>query len=106
MVDIKSKADIVKMRVAGKLASEVLDMIGQHVKPGISTEELDIICHDYIIKEQKAIPAPLNYKGFPKSICTSINHQVCHGIPSSDKVLKIFSLAGGSLRVLFNWIPI
>ncbi|MBT5862900.1 MAG: type I methionyl aminopeptidase, partial [Gammaproteobacteria bacterium] len=88
MVDIKSKADIVKMRVAGKLASEVLDMIGQHVKPGISTEELDIICHDYIIKEQKAIPAPLNYKGFPKSICTSINHQVCHGIPSSDKVLK------------------
>ena len=88
MVDIKSKADIEKMRVAGKLASEVLDMIGQYVKPGISTEELDIICHDYIIKEQKAIPAPLNYKGFPKSICTSINHQVCHGIPSNDKVLK------------------
>ena len=88
MVDIKSKADIVKMRVAGKLASEVLDMIGQHVKPGISTEELDIICHNYIIKEQKAIPAPLNYKGFPKSICTSINHQVCHGIPSNDKILK------------------
>ena len=88
MVDIKSKADIEKMRVAGKLASEVLDMIGQYVKPGISTEELDIICHNYIIKEQKAIPAPLNYKGFPKSICTSINHQVCHGIPSNDKVLK------------------
>ena len=88
MVDIKSKVDIEKMRVAGKLASEVLEMIGQYVKPGISTEELDQICHDYIVKEQNAIPAPLNYKGFPKSICTSVNHQVCHGIPSDDKILK------------------
>ena len=88
MVDIKSKADIEKMRVAGKLASEVLEMIGQYVKPGVSTEELDQICHDYIVKEQNAIPAPLNYKGFPKSICTSVNHQVCHGIPSDDKILK------------------
>jgi methionyl aminopeptidase len=88
MVDIKSKADIEKMRIAGKLASEVLEMIGQHVKPGASTEELDQICHEYIVKEQNAIPAPLNYKGFPKSICTSVNHQVCHGIPSDDKILK------------------
>jgi methionyl aminopeptidase len=88
MVDIKSKADIEKMRIAGKLASEVLEMIGQHVKPGASTEELDQICHEYIVKEQNAIPAPLNYKGFPKSICTSVNHQVCHGIPSNDKILK------------------
>ena len=88
MVDIKSKADIEKMRIAGKLASEVLEMIGQYVKPGVSTEELDQICHDYIVKEQNAIPAPLNYKGFPKSICTSVNHQVCHGIPSDDKILK------------------
>ena len=88
MVDIKSKVDIEKMRVAGKLASEVLEMIGQYVKPGVSTEELDQICHDYIVKEQNAIPAPLNYKGFPKSICTSVNHQVCHGIPSDDKILK------------------
>ena len=88
MVDIKSKADIGKMRIAGKLASEVLEMIGQHVKPGVSTEELDQICHEYIVKEQNAIPAPLNYKGFPKSICTSVNHQVCHGIPSDDKILK------------------
>ena len=88
MVDIKSKADIEKMRIAGKLASEVLEMIGQHVKPGVSTEELDQICHKYIVKEQNAIPAPLNYKGFPKSICTSVNHQVCHGIPSDDKILK------------------
>ena len=88
MVDIKSKADIEKMRIAGKLASEVLEMIGQYVKPGVSTEKLDQICHDYIVKEQNAIPAPLNYKGFPKSICTSVNHQVCHGIPSDDKILK------------------
>ena len=88
MVDIKSKVDIEKMRIAGKLASEVLEMIGQYVKPGVSTEELDLICHDYIVKEQNAIPAPLNYKGFPKSICTSVNHQVCHGIPSDDKILK------------------
>jgi len=88
MVDIKSKADIEKMRIAGKLASEVLEMIGQHVKPGISTEELDQICHRYIVEEQNAIPAPLNYKGFPKSICTSVNHQVCHGIPSGDKILR------------------
>ena len=88
MVDIKSKTDIGKMRIAGKLASEVLEMIGQHVKPGVSTEELDQICHEYIIKEQNAIPAPLNYKGFPKSICTSVNHQICHGIPSDAKKLK------------------
>jgi methionyl aminopeptidase len=88
MVDIKSKTDIEKMRIAGKLASEVLEMIGQHVKPGISTEELDQICHRYIVEEQDAIPAPLNYKGFPKSICTSVNHQVCHGIPSEDKILR------------------
>ena len=88
MVDIKSKSDIEKMRVAGKLASNVLMMIGSHVKPGVSTEELDQICHDYIVDDQKAIPAPLNYKGFPKSICTSVNHQVCHGIPSGDKILK------------------
>ncbi len=75
------------MRVAGRLAAEVLEMIGEHVKPGVTTEELDRICHDYIVNVQQAIPAPLNYKGFPKSICTSINHVVCHGIPN-DKPLK------------------
>lgn len=75
------------MRVAGHLAAEILDMIGSHVKPGITTEQLDQICHDHIVNVQQAIPAPLNYHGFPKSICTSINHQVCHGIPGA-KVLK------------------
>ncbi len=84
---IKTPEEIEKMRVAGRLAAEVLEMIQPHVQAGISTDELDRICHDYIVNEQQAIPAPLNYHGFPKSICTSVNHQVCHGIPS-DKILK------------------
>ena len=87
IVTLKTPEDIAKMRIAGKLAAEVLEMIAEYVKPGVTTEELDRICHDYIVNVQKAIPAPLNYKGFPKSICTSINHVVCHGIPG-DKVLK------------------
>lgn len=86
-VTIKTPDEIEKMRVAGKLASEVLEMIGPHVVPGVSTLELDQICHEYIVSEQQAIPAPLNYRGFPKSICTSVNHQVCHGIPG-DRTLK------------------
>jgi len=84
---IKTPQEIEKMRVAGRLAAEVLEMIGPHVQPGITTDQLNQICHDYIVQVQKAIPAPLNYRGFPKSICTSINHQVCHGIPG-DRVLK------------------
>ncbi|MCY3804073.1 MAG: type I methionyl aminopeptidase [Gammaproteobacteria bacterium] len=84
---IKSAEEIRKMRVAGKLASEVLEMIGPHVVPGVSTQELDRICHDHIVNVQQAIPAPLNYRGFPKSICTSVNHQVCHGIPG-ERTLK------------------
>ncbi|GAB4359498.1 MAG: type I methionyl aminopeptidase [Gammaproteobacteria bacterium] len=76
------------MRVAGRLTAEVLDMIGDYVQPGVTTEELDRICHDYIVNVQKAIPAPLNYHGFPKSICTSVNHQVCHGIPGPKKLKK------------------
>ncbi|MFE8073217.1 type I methionyl aminopeptidase [Marinobacteraceae bacterium S3BR75-40.1] len=87
-VHIKTPEEIEKMRVAGRLAAEVLEMIGDYVKPGVTTGELDRICHDYIVNEQKAIPAPLNYKGFPKSICTSVNHVICHGIPSDKKVLK------------------
>lgn len=83
---IKNSEDIEKMRVVGRLAAEVLDMIVPHVKEGITTEELDGICHDYIVNVQKAIPAPLNYHGYPKSICTSVNHQVCHGIPGPKKL--------------------
>ena len=86
-VTIKTPEEIEKMRVAGRLAAEVLEMIGPHVQPGVTTDELDRLCHDYIVNEQDAIPAPLNYHGFPKSICTSVNHQVCHGIPS-DRRLK------------------
>jgi len=84
----KTAEDIEKMRVAGRLAAEVLDMIGPYVVPGVSTGELDRICHDYIVNQQQAIPAPLNYNGFPKSICTSVNQVVCHGIPSDKKILK------------------
>lgn len=87
-VSIKTPEALEKMRVAGRLAAEVLEMIGDHVKAGISTGELDRICHDYIVNEQQAIPAPLNYHGFPKSICTSVNQVVCHGIPSDKKILK------------------
>ncbi|OGV25673.1 MAG: type I methionyl aminopeptidase [Legionellales bacterium RIFCSPHIGHO2_12_FULL_37_14] len=86
-ITIKSADEIKKMRIAGKLAADVLTMIGPYVKPGVTTEELNTICHDYIVNHQKAIPAPLNYNGFPKSICTSVNHVICHGIPG-PKVLK------------------
>jgi methionyl aminopeptidase len=87
-VSIKTPEELEKMRVAGRLAAQVLEMIAPHVEVGISTGELDRICHDYIVGELDAIPAPLNYNGFPKSICTSINDVVCHGIPNDRKVLK------------------
>lgn len=87
-VTIKSPSEQEAMRVAGRLAADVLDMIGPYVVPGVTTEELNARCHDYIVNVQQAVPAPLNYRGFPKSICTSVNHVVCHGIPSADKRLK------------------
>jgi methionyl aminopeptidase len=91
-IHLKTSEEVGQMRTAGKLAAEVLDFVAARVKPGITTGELDRLCHDLIVEEQKAIPAPLNYappgyKPFPKSICTSVNHQVCHGIPG-DRVLK------------------
>jgi len=86
-ISIKTPDELEKMRVAGRLAAEVLEMIEPYVRPGITTNELNNICHDHITQKQGAIPAPLNYNGFPKSICTSVNHVVCHGIPS-DKKLK------------------
>ncbi len=84
--NIKTPEEILKMRTAGHLAAEVLNMISDHVRPGVTTDELDRTCHDYIVSVQQAVPAPLNYHGFPKSICTSVNHQVCHGIPSQKKL--------------------
>ncbi|MFB0963716.1 MAG: type I methionyl aminopeptidase [Pseudomonas sp.] len=86
-VSIKTPDDIAKMRIAGRLAAQVLEMIEEHVKVGVTTDELNTLCHNYIVDVQQAIPAPLNYNGFPKSICTSVNHVVCHGIPN-DKPLK------------------
>lgn len=85
-VSIKNPDEIEKMRVAGRLAAEVLEMIEAYVQAGITTAELDRICHDYIINEQQAIPAPLNYHGYPKSVCTSVNHVVCHGIPNEKRL--------------------
>jgi methionyl aminopeptidase len=90
-VSIKTPEEITKMRVAGKLASEVLDFITPHVKPGITTEDLDKLCHDYMVEQQQTVPAPLNYappgyRPFPKSICTSVNHVVCHGVPGPKKL--------------------
>jgi methionyl aminopeptidase len=96
---IKTPDEIEKMRVSGRLAAEVLRMIAPHIQPGVSTGELDRICHDYIVNVQRAIPAPLNYKGFPKSICTSVNHQVCHGIPG-DKTLKKGDIVNVDITVI------
>jgi methionyl aminopeptidase len=83
---IKTTEEIEKIRIASKLAAEVLVMIEPYIKPGVTTEKLDKICHDYIVEAQHAIPAPLGYRGYPKSICTSVNHQVCHGIPGPKKL--------------------
>lgn len=87
-VTIKSPEEQAAMRTAGHLAAQVLDMIEPHVVPGVTTGELDAICHDYIVNELGCIPAPLNYHGFPKSVCTSVNHVVCHGIPGDKKLKK------------------
>jgi len=87
-VTIKSEEEIEKMRLAGRLAAEVLEMIEPHVEAGITTNELDRICHDYIVNVQQAIPAPLDYHGFPKSICTSLNDVICHGIPNEKRLKK------------------
>src|SRR5918992_1540119 len=91
-VVLKTPEDLERMRVAGRLAAEVLDFIAPHVKPGVTTGKLNDLCHDYMVRVQQTVPAPLNYappgyKPFPKSICTSVNHQVCHGIPG-ERVLK------------------
>ena len=86
-VTIKTPDEIEKMRVAGRLAAEVLEMIAPHVKPGVTTEELDRRCYEHIVNVQQAVPANVGYKGFPKTVCTSVNHVICHGIPG-PKVLK------------------
>ena len=96
---IKGPADQAAMRVAGRLAAEVLDMIGPHIVPGVTTDDLNRVCHDFIVGPQQAIPAPLGYRGFPKSICTSVNHVVCHGIPG-DKKLKQGDIVNVDITVI------
>lgn len=98
-ITLHTPEEIAKMRIAGRLAAEVLEMITPYVKAGVSTNTLNDICHEYITNTQQAIPAPLNYRGFPKSICTSINHQVCHGIPN-DKPLKTGDIVNIDITVL------
>ncbi|MFZ2235578.1 MAG: type I methionyl aminopeptidase [Dokdonella sp.] len=87
-VTIKTAEQIEKMRIAGRLAAEVLEVLVPHVKAGVSTEQLDQIAHDHIVNQQQAIPANVGYKGFTKTLCTSVNHVICHGIPNPNKLLK------------------
>ena len=98
-VSIKSPTEQDAMRRAGRLAGDVLDMIGPHVQAGVTTAELDRICHDHIVNRQQAVPAPLNYKGFPKSICSSVNHVVCHGIPG-ERVLRAGDIVNIDVTVI------
>ena len=100
-VTIHSPEDMHGMRAAGKLAARTLDMIAAHVVPGVSTETLDRLCHEFIL-DHEAIPAPLNYRGYPKSICTSVNHVICHGIPSTDKVLREGDIMNIDVTVLLD----
>lgn len=97
---IKTPEQIAKMRVAGQLAAEVLEMLEPHMVVGVTTAELDDLCHAHIVEKQGAVPAPLNYNGFPKSICTSINHVVCHGIPSEKKKLKAGDIVNVDITVI------
>ena len=101
-VTIKTAPEIEQMRQACRLAADVLEMIEPHVVPGVSTEELDRLCHDYIVEVQQAIPAPLNYHGFPKSICTSVNHVVCHGIPDERKMLADGDILNIDITVILD----
>ena len=103
-VVLKTAEELERMRIAGRLASEVLDFISPHVKPGVSTGKLNDLCHDYMVREQGTVPAPLNYappghRPYPKSICTSVNHQVCHGVPG-DKVLRAGDIVNIDITVI------
>jgi methionyl aminopeptidase len=101
-VSIKTADEIAKMRIAGRMAAEVLEMIEAYVQPGVTTEELDSLCHKYITQTQGAIPACLGYRGFPKSICTSVNQVICHGIPSDKKKLKNGDIINIDVTVIYE----
>jgi methionyl aminopeptidase len=100
-ISLKSPEEQQKLRVAGALAASVLDMIGEHVAPGVSTDELDRICNDFIVQELHAIPANVGYRGFPKTVCTSVNHVVCHGIPN-ERRLKAGDILNIDVAVIKN----
>jgi methionyl aminopeptidase len=100
-ISLKSPEEQQKLRVAGALAASVLDMIGEHVAPGVSTDELDRICNDFIVQELHAIPANVGYRGFPKTVCTSVNHVVCHGIPN-ERRLKSGDILNIDVAVIKN----
>ena len=99
-ISIKSKNDIEKLRSAGQLAADVLNMITKYVEPGISTGELDDICHDFIVNDQKAIPANIGYNGYEKTSCINVNQVICHGIPSQNKILKVNDIVNIDVTVL------
>ncbi|MGP1956230.1 MAG: type I methionyl aminopeptidase [Arsenophonus sp. NC-PE1-MAG3] len=101
-ISIKTEEDIQKMRIAGHLAAEVLEIIEPYISPGVTTGDLDRICYSYIVKKQQATPACLNYHGFPKSICTSVNDVICHGIPSDEKILKEGDIVNIDVSIIKN----
>ena len=101
-INLKNQDQISEMRIAGQLAAEVLEMITPYVVPGVSTEELDKRCYDFIVNEQKAIPANVGYNGFEKTICSSVNHVICHGIPSDKKILKDGDILNIDVTVIRN----
>ena len=102
MANIKTAEEIAKLRVSGQMTAKVLQMIEPYVVPGVSTEKLNQLCHDYITTELQAVPSSLHYHGYPKSICTSVNHVVCHGIPSDKKILKNGDIINIDVTVLFD----
>ena len=101
-INLKTTDQIAQMRIAGKLAAEVLEMITPFVVPGVSTEELDRICHDYIVNDQQSIPANVGYNGFEKTICSSVNQVICHGIPSEKRILKHGDILNIDVTVIRN----
>ena len=101
-INLKTNDQITQMRIAGKLAAEVLEMITPLVVPGVSTEELDRVCHDYIVENQQSIPANVGYNGFEKTICSSVNQVICHGIPSEKKILKDGDILNIDVTVIRN----
>ena len=101
-IELKTPEQIEKMRIVCAMAAAQLEMIEEFIKPGVSTEDLDRICHEFTVDHQRAIPGPLNYRGFPKSICTSVNHVVCHGIPTPEKILKSGDVININVTPIFD----